>query len=48
MEFHNTRDQQIKDALGHSNMYIKRWMMLIAALACVASIVDIVIHYRVL
>lgn len=48
IEFHNTRDQQIKDALSKSNMAIKRWMMLIAALACLASIVDVFIHYRVL
>ena len=48
MEFHNLRDQQIKDALGSANLSIRRWMMGIAALACLASIVDIVIHYHVL
>jgi hypothetical protein len=48
MEFHNLRDQQIKDALGSANLSIRRWMMGIAALACLASIVDIIIHYHVL
>jgi hypothetical protein len=48
IEFHNTRDQEIKDALAKTNMYIKQWMMFIAALACLASVVDVIIHYRAL
>ena len=57
--FHNLRDEEIKKAallaaehvkaeLDKSNLSIRRWMMGIAAMACMASIVDVFIHYHVL
>ena len=41
MDFHNKRDQEVKDALAVAAQHMNRWMLAIAMMTLIASILAI-------